>query len=80
MSTSAHTTSDTLTIAAIIITTVGAILAGLYISGAANDFFDYVVENFFRAKAKAEATALEQVGEGKAQDFLKVRFFFFALS
>lgn len=73
MSTSTHTSNDTLTVIVIVITTLGALLAGLYLSGAANDFFDYVAEKYFKAEAKAEASALEKVGEGKAEGFLKVR-------
>ena len=49
-------------------------VAGLYFSGYADDLFVYYAKKFYKAKAKAEATALEQVGEGKAEGFLKGMF------
>jgi len=60
-----------LTIAAIIITALAVAVAGLYVSGQADDLFVYLAKKYYKAEAKAEANALEQVGEGKAEGFLK---------
>lgn len=60
-----------LTVVAIILTVLAVAVGGLYFSGYADDFFVYFVERFYKAKAKAEEKALEQAGEGQAQDFLK---------
>ena len=72
MSTPANdvTSKDGILFVVIIATTFFALLTGLYVSGAANDLFDYVAVKFFKAKAKAEEKALEQAGEGKAEGFL----------
>ena len=43
----------------------------MYFSGYADDFFEYYLKRFYKAKAKAEITALENVGEGQASGFLK---------
>lgn len=60
-----------LTIAAIIVTALAVAVAGLYVSGQADDLFVYLAKKYYKAEAKAEANALEQVGEGKAEGFLK---------
>ena len=51
--------------------TIIAVLAGIYFSGYADDYIEFFMEKFFKAKAKAEMTAMETAGEGQAQDFLK---------
>ncbi len=56
---------------AIVITALAVGIAGLYFSGQADDLFVYFAKKYYKAEAKAEATALEQVGEGKAEGFLK---------
>jgi len=60
-----------LTIVAIIITALAVGIAGLYFSGQADDLFVYLAKKYYKAEAKAEANALEQVGEGQAEGFLK---------
>jgi len=60
-----------LTITGVIITVLALAVAGLYFSGYADDLFVYYAKKFYKAKAKAEVTALEHVGEGKAEGFLK---------
>ena len=63
-----------LTVTAIIVTVLALAVAGVYFSGYADDFFVYYMKKFYKAKAKAEMTALENVGEGKAEGFLKGMF------
>jgi len=46
-------------------------LTALYFSGYADDLFEHYLKRFYKAKAKAEVTALEKVGEGRAEGFLK---------
>jgi hypothetical protein len=60
-----------LTVTSIIITVLALVVAGVYFSGYADDFFVYYMEKYYKGKAKAEAAALEKVGEGKAEGFLK---------
>lgn len=60
-----------LTVTGIIITVLALVVAGVYFSGYADDFFVYYVKKFYKAKAKAEVSALEKVGEGQAESFLK---------
>lgn len=60
-----------MTVTGIIITVLALVVAGVYFSGYADDFFVYYVKKFYKAKAKAEVSALEKVGEGQAESFLK---------
>ena len=60
-----------LSIMAIVITALAVGIAGLYFSGQADDLFVYLAKKYYKAEAKAEASALEQVGEGQAEGFLK---------
>lgn len=69
-SSSPHGSLDPYLIAAITATTVAALGVGVYISGAGDDVAQWIVERFFKAKARAEEKALEHVGAEKVQGFL----------
>ena len=56
---------------AIVITVSAVVLGGIYFSGYADDLMVYYAKKFYEAKAKTEMAAMEKLGEGKAQDFLK---------
>ena len=60
--------SDTLLILAIILTTVGALLAGLYLSGAAGDFVDFVGERYLGVEEKEG----EEVKVGEVRGFFSL--------
>jgi len=62
------------TVITIVITVIAVALTALYFSGYADDLFKYYAKKFYKAEAKAEMTALEKVGEGKAEGFLKGTF------
>ena len=56
---------------AIVITVMAMLIGGLYFSGYADDLIMYYAKKFYEAKAKTEAKAMENMGEGKAKDFVK---------
>ena len=60
-----------LTITAIVFTVIAVVLAGVYFSGVADGLFEYLAVMLFKAKAKAEVTALEHTGSEQAAGFLK---------
>lgn len=60
-----------LTVTSVVISVLALIVAGVYFSGYADDFFIYWAKKFYKGKAKAEMAALEKVGEGQAESFLK---------
>ena len=57
-------------IALIVLTTIGAVVVGVYMSPVGEDVTKWVMEKFFKAEAKAEEKALEKAGETKAEGFL----------
>ena len=57
-------------IALIVLTTVGALIIGVYMSPVGEDVTKWVMEKVFKAEAKAEEKALEKAGETKAEGFL----------
>ena len=57
-------------IALIVLTTVAAVIIGVYMSPVGEDVTRWAMEKFFKAEAKAEEKALEKAGETKAEDFL----------
>ena len=59
------------TAVAIVITVLAVALGGLYMSGYADDIMMYYAKRFYKAKAQAELSIMENVGEGKAKDFVK---------
>lgn len=59
-----------LLIALIVLTTLGAVAGGVYMSGAADDVIKFVMEKYFKAEARAEEKMLEKAGEGQAEGFL----------
>lgn len=63
-----------LTVTGIVLTVLALAVAGVYFSGYADDFFIYWAKKFYKGKAKAEMAALEKVGEGQAEGFLKGKF------
>ncbi|KAK0517184.1 hypothetical protein JMJ35_000339 [Cladonia borealis] len=60
-------------IALIVLTTIGAVVVGVYMSPVGEDVTKWAMEKFFKAEAKAEEKALEKAGETKAEGFLKDR-------
>ena len=54
----------------IIITALAAVAGGIYASGTSDDVGKFIMERFFKAKAKMEEKALEHAGETKAEGFL----------
>ena len=60
-----------LTIAAIVITVLAIAVAGLYVSGQADDLFVYFAKKYYKAEAKAEEKVLEKAGMDKAEGLLK---------
>jgi len=59
-------------IALIVISTLAAVIIGVYMSPVKDDVEKFVMEKFFKAEAKAEEKALEQAGETQAEGFLSV--------
>ena len=57
-------------IALIVLTTIGAVAIGVYMSPVGEDVTKWVMEKIFKAEAKAEEKALEKAGETKAEGFL----------
>ena len=57
-------------IALIVLTTIGAVVIGVYMSPVGEDVTKWVMEKVFKAEAKAEEKALEKAGETKAEGFL----------
>lgn len=64
-----HISLDLYLLTAIALTTVGAVIAGIYVSGAGEDFSQWVAKIFSKAEAQAEKKALQHAGGKKAEDF-----------
>ena len=65
----AHT--PTYMIVLICVTFFAVAFGGIYMSGVADDFIEYMAKKFFKYKAKAEEKALEHAGSEAAQSYLK---------
>lgn len=63
-----------LTAIAIVMTVFAIAVGGLYFSGYADDLLMHYAKKFYEAKAKTEVKAMENLGEGKAKDFVKGQF------
>ena len=79
MSSSSSSSSSTLTspyvlTPLVILTTILALAAGVYLSGHGDDVAKYFASRFFKAKAEAEKTALRHAGGEKGKAFLCVFF------
>jgi hypothetical protein len=57
-------------IALIVVSTLAAVVVGIYMSPVKDDVEKFIMEKFFKAEAKAEEKALGQAGETQAQGFL----------
>lgn len=57
-------------IASIVLTTIGAAIVGVYMSPVGEDVITWVMEEFFKAEAKAEEKALEKASKTQAEGFL----------
>jgi len=62
-----------LLMATVLIAFVGAIVAGVYLSGAGDDIVKWVAEKYFKAEAKAEEKVLEKKAGGEVEDLAKQR-------
>jgi hypothetical protein len=68
------TTTIVITTIAITTTVIAGILAAIYYSGYADDILKAMAKKYYEGKAQAEALALANVGNEKAQAFLKGKF------
>ena len=59
-------------IALIIVTTLTAVVIGVYMSPVGEDVTKWVMEKYFKAEATAAEKALEKAGETKAEGFMYV--------
>lgn len=57
-------------IALIVVSTLAAMVVGIYMSPVKDDVEKFIMEKFFKAEAKAEEKALGQAGETQAEGFL----------
>lgn len=67
---SPHAPLDPYLLAAIALTTIGAVVAGIYVSGAGEDFSQWFTEKFLQARAKSEKKVRQHAGGDKAEGVL----------
>lgn len=69
-SSSPHAPLDPYLLAAIALTTIGAVVAGIYVSGAGEDFSQWFTEKFLKATAQPEKKVRQHAGGDKAESVL----------
>ena len=57
--------------ATVLVTILAGLAAAIYFSGYADDIFTYVAKKYYMGKAKAQVTAMGNMGSDKAESFMK---------